>query len=151
MSADLNVQQQVEGQFMCYCGCANLTVRACSCGTADQIRADIARRLAGGESADQVVAAYVAQHGEKIRSAPTKEGFSLLAWTMPFILLFVAGAVLVLLIRRWKIAGLVPLPAGAGSHTAARLATQAGGPPAPPSDADRRILERVRREIDEAH
>jgi cytochrome c-type biogenesis protein CcmH/NrfF len=126
-------------------------VRACSCGTADQIRADIARRLAGGESADQVVAAYVAQHGEKIRSAPTKEGFSLLAWTMPFILLFVAGAVLVLLIRRWKIAGLVPLPAGAGSQTAARLATQAGGTAAPPSDADRRILERVRREIDEAH
>ncbi len=151
MSADLNVQQQVESQFMCYCGCANLTVRACSCGTADQIRADIARRLAGGESADQVVAAYVAQHGEKIRSAPTKEGFSLLAWTMPFILLFVAGAVLVLLVRRWKLAGLLPLPAGSGSQTAARLATQTGGTATPPSDADRRILARVRREIDESH
>jgi len=151
MSAELSVQQQVETQFMCYCGCANLTVRACSCGTADQIRADIARRLAGGESADQVVAAYVAQHGEKIRSAPAKEGFSLLAWTMPFILLFVAGAVLVLLVRRWKIAGHLPLPAAAGSHPATTAAAPAGSPTTPRSDADRRILERVRREIDEAH
>ena len=135
---------------MCYCGCANLTVRACSCGTADQIRADIARRLDAGESAGQVVAAYVAQHGEKIRSAPTTEGFSLLAWTMPFILLFVAGAVLVLLVRRWKTAGLRPLPAGAGG-TGAFPASGPPGPGTPPSEAERRILERVRREIDEAH
>jgi cytochrome c-type biogenesis protein CcmH len=151
MPSDLALQRQIEEQFMCYCGCANLTVRACSCGTADQIRADIARRLGAGESADQVVAAYVAQHGEKIRSAPTTEGFSLLAWTMPFILLFVAGAVLVLLVRRWKTAGLRPLPATAGSGGAAGVASRPGGSTAPPSEADRRILERVRREIDEAH
>jgi cytochrome c-type biogenesis protein CcmH len=140
MPADVALRQQIEEQFMCYCGCANLTVRACSCGTADQIRADITRRLEAGESARQVVAAYVAEHGEKIRSAPTTEGFSLLAWTMPFILLFLAGAVVVLLVRRWKTAGLRPPPAGAGP----------AGPVAA-DDADRRLMERVRREIDEAH
>src|SRR4029077_3752580 len=83
-AADLTPQQQAEGRLMCYCGCSDLPVRVCTCGTADSIRQEIASRLGNGETPDQVVAAFVAQHGEQMRSAPTKSGFDLVAWVTPF-------------------------------------------------------------------
>ena len=146
-AADPTPQQAIEEAMMCYCGCADLTVRVCTCGTADAIRADIARRLAAGETPDQVLAAYVAQHGEKIRSAPTKEGFNLLAWTMPFAVLLASGAGLILLVRKWGKAG-----AGEISGAASPIRRGAPGPPggaAPPDERDRKLFERVRREIED--
>ena len=139
-AADLTPQQQVEGQLMCYCGCSDLTVRICTCGTADSIRQEIASRLGNGETPDQVVAAYVAQHGEQIRSAPTKSGFDLVAWVTPFLLLALAGSALVVVVRRWGSLRTSP-PAAPGA------------PPAKdhhaPSPEERKALERVRREMRE--
>lgn len=147
-AADPTPQQAIEGAMMCYCGCADLTVRVCTCGTADAIRADIARRLAAGETPEQVLAAYVAQHGEKIRSAPTKSGFNLLAWTMPFIVLFASGAGLILLVRKWQKAGAREV-SGAATSTARRGAPGSPGAAAPPDERDRKLFERVRREIED--
>jgi len=140
-AADLTPQQQVEGQLMCYCGCSDLTVRVCSCGTADSIRQEIASRLGNGETPDQVVAAFVAQHGEQIRSAPTKSGFDLVAWVTPFLVIALAGSALVVVVHRW------------GSRRMSRT-TAPGAPPAEeerhaPTPEERRALERVRRELRE--
>lgn len=139
-AADLTPQQQIEGQLMCYCGCADLTVRVCTCGTADGIRGEIRERLAAGETPEQVVAAYVSRYGEKIRSAPTKSGFNLLAWVTPFAALLVAGSALVLVVRRW----------GRGGARAA-APERLGETPGPPleKEEERRLLEQVRREVEE--
>lgn len=139
-AAELTPQQLVEGQLMCYCGCTDLTVRVCTCGTADGIRGEIRERLAAGETPDQVVAAYVARHGEKIRSAPTKSGFNLLAWVTPFAALLAAGSALVLVVRHWGRGGARAAPAESRG--------EATGPPGPASE-ERRLLEKVRREIEE--
>jgi len=119
-AADLTPQQQVEAQLMCYCGCSDLTVRVCTCGTADTIRREIAERLAQGATAEQVVAAFVAKHGEVMRSAPTKEGFNLVAWVAPFALLAIAGWALVAVVRRWAPRGAAPRAAEAAQAPAAR-------------------------------
>ena len=124
---------------MCYCGCSDLTVRVCTCGTADTIRQEIARRLANGETPDQVVAAFVAEHGEQIRSAPTKSGFDLVAWVTPFLALLLAASALVLVVRRWGAARTPAVAAGAPPGEDGRAAT----------DRDRKALERVRRELRE--
>ena len=137
-AAESTPQQQVEGRLMCYCGCSDLTVRVCTCGTADSIREEIASRLAGGETADQVVAAFIAKHGEQIRSAPTKSGFDLVAWVTPFLLLFAAGSALVVVVRRWG--ALRPAAASAGAPVEAPRAATEG---------ERKALERVRRELRE--
>jgi cytochrome c-type biogenesis protein CcmH len=135
-AAGPGTQQEVEGRLMCYCGCANLTIRDCGCGTAAGIKADIAARLAAGQTPDQVVAAYVSQHGEQIRSAPERSGFNLFAWIMPFAAIL-AGAVMIIgLTRRWQAAGAAALPAPD---------TLAGGATATP--ADRETLERIAREM----
>jgi cytochrome c-type biogenesis protein CcmH/NrfF len=140
VAADLTPQQQVEGRLMCYCGCSDLTVRVCTCGTADSIRQEIAGRLANQETPDQIVAAFVAQHGEQIRSAPTKAGFDLVAWVTPFLVLGLAGSALIVVVRRW------------GSLRATPVAA-AGAPAArddhAPTPEQRKALERVRREMRE--
>jgi len=140
-AAESTPQQQVEGRLMCYCGCSDLTVRVCTCGTADGIRQEITERLAGGQTADQVVAAFVAQFGEQIRSAPTTTGFDLVAWITPFALLILAGAALVVVVRRW----------GAAQTAADRLSSDrpAADDEHPPAAGARRALERVRRELGE--
>lgn len=134
-------QQRVEHQLMCYCGCSDLTVRTCTCGTADAIRADIAAQLATGKTPEQVVAWFVERHGEKIRSAPTTAGFDLVAWIMPFAVLLVGGASLVMVIRRW------------GLRPAAAAADPGPRPPdgAPLTAEQRRLLDRVRKDIEETY
>jgi cytochrome c-type biogenesis protein CcmH len=135
VAADLTPQQQIESRLMCYCGCSDLTVRTCTCGTAEGIRGEIAERLGKGETADQVLAAFVAQYGEKILSAPTTRGFNLVAWVAPFAVILAAAAALVVVVRRWGRA------AGAPETAPARAA--------PPSAAERALLERIEREIRE--
>ena len=127
---------------MCYCGCSDLMVSVCTCGTAEAMRAEITDRLDRGEDEETILAAFISRHGEKILSAPTKEGFNLLAWITPFAALLAAGMTLILLVRRW----------GAGMQST----VPAGGPH--PGDLDddmspdrRRILERIEREIREEH
>jgi len=132
-------RQEVEERLMCYCGCADLTVRVCTCGTADAIRQEISERLANGETPDQVVAAYVSRHGAQIRSAPSKAGFELLAWVTPFAAILLAGSALIVVVRRW------------GARAAAgRAGGRAGeAAPAPFLPEEQEALERVRREMRE--
>ena len=54
-----------------------------------------------GMTRAQIIAFYRKQYGEKILSAPTTEGFNLLAWTMPFIALAVGGGLMVFAVGRW--------------------------------------------------
>lgn len=131
--------QEVEGRLMCYCGCSDLTVRVCTCGTADAIRQEIAQRLGNGETPDQVVAAYVSRHGAQIRSAPAKAGFELLAWVTPFAAILLAGSALIVIVRRWG-----------GRSMAGGTGKDAGGQaPHPLMPEDQKALERVRREMRE--
>jgi len=140
-AADLSPQEQIEQNLMCYCGCSDLTVRVCTCGTAAAIKREIATRLADGESKEEVLAAFVARHGEQILSAPTKEGFNLLAWIMPFAVILTATTALVLVIRRWETRGAV-----ARENVRAEPSSKAGL-----TDAERLTLERVEREMRENH
>ena len=97
--------QAVAAQLVCYCGCSGLTVAACSCGTADDIRQQIAAQLDSGLEPDEVVEAWVAERGEQILAVPTRRGFNLVGWLMPF-LVTLAGLVFlsVALLRRTRTA-----------------------------------------------
>ena len=91
----------------------------------------------------QVVEAFVSRYGERILSAPRKEGFDLLAWVAPFAALLLAGTMLVVVIRRWTAAAATRPDRPAGSGVAGPR------PPAPSSRKDREALDRVEREIRE--
>lgn len=93
--------EEITDALVCYCGCANMVVTTCNCGTADKIRSDIKNQLGQGKAKEQIIQAYVDQHGEKGLAMPTKKGFNLLAWILPFLALVVAGVVVVEVTRKW--------------------------------------------------
>jgi cytochrome c-type biogenesis protein CcmH/NrfF len=88
----------------CQCGCG-LTVANCNhpeCSFSVPLRGEISRMLDRGMDRPAIIAIYRAKFGEKILSAPTTEGFNLLAWVMPFFALFVGGGFIVLMLGRWR-------------------------------------------------
>jgi cytochrome c-type biogenesis protein CcmH/NrfF len=96
-------------RLMCQCGC-NEQLSVCAmqnCSSATPMRAEIRERLLKGESADVIVAGFVARYGKQVLSAPTMEGFDITAWIMP-LLIFALGIVVV----GWIVTRMArPLPA----------------------------------------
>ena len=96
-------------RLICQCGC-NEQLSVCAmqnCSSATPMRAEIRERLLKGESADAIVASFVARYGKQVLSAPTMKGFDITAWVMPF-LIFCLGIVVV----GWMVVRMVrPLPA----------------------------------------
>ena len=66
------------------------------------MREQIDTMLAHGKGRAEIIASFRKQYGEKILSAPTTQGFNLLAWTMPFVALLVGGGLVVLMMGRWR-------------------------------------------------
>jgi len=101
---DLSTQKAVEERLTCQCGCG-LTVHTCNhlqCSFAVPVKADIAASLAAGQTADEILARYVDQYGEKILSSPTAEGFNLVAWYGPFVAILLGCLGIFYATRRWR-------------------------------------------------
>lgn len=96
--------QEVSEGLTCQCGCG-LTVANCNhpqCEFAVPVRAQIDKMIANGMTRPQIVAWFRTRYGEKVLSAPTTEGFNLVAWIMPFAVLIAGGAGIVLAFGRWR-------------------------------------------------
>jgi cytochrome c-type biogenesis protein CcmH/NrfF len=94
--------KDVSGELICYCGCASKVVATCGCGTADKIEEDIAAQLESGQTKEDIVAAYLATHGEKGLSTPIASGFNLAAWLMPITAILIGGLVIGTTAVRWR-------------------------------------------------
>src|SRR5271163_4917932 len=111
-AAETTTNAEVFEGLTCQCGCG-LTVANCNmptCGFAVPMRGEIDRMIAAGKSRAQIIAFYRHEYGEKVLSAPTTEGFNLLAWTMPFIALALGGGLMVFAVGRWHSSP--PAPSG---------------------------------------
>jgi cytochrome c-type biogenesis protein CcmH len=96
-------QQQIAQGLTCQCGCG-LTVANCnhpSCNFSVPMRSEIDSMIGRGMSRAQIIGFYRAKYGEKILSAPTTEGFNLLAWVMPFVAIVLGGGLIAFAARRW--------------------------------------------------
>ena len=90
----------LEGEVMCpVCG---TTLDQSDAPAALQIKRFIKRRIAAGDSEQQIKDALVANYGESILASPPKHGFGLLAWWVPLGGIVVAAAVLGVGIWRWS-------------------------------------------------
>jgi cytochrome c-type biogenesis protein CcmH len=88
----------------CQCGCG-LTVANCNhpeCNFSVPLRREIAQMIDKGMDRPAIIAFYRVKFGEKILSAPTTEGFNLLAWVMPFLALAIGGGFIVAMLGRWR-------------------------------------------------
>jgi cytochrome c-type biogenesis protein CcmH len=92
--------RQLEGRLVAPC-CWQQTLDTHASPLVSELRAEIRRRLAAGESAEAVEADLIQRHGERIRAVP--EGWSLdrsIGWPA-IVLIALAGAGVVLVAARW--------------------------------------------------
>jgi cytochrome c-type biogenesis protein CcmH len=96
--------QEVSERLTCQCGCG-LTVANCNhpqCEFSVPVRSQIETMISRGMGGEQIVGFFRAKYGEKILSAPTFEGFNVLAWAIPFTTIFAGCFIIVGAIRRWR-------------------------------------------------
>jgi cytochrome c-type biogenesis protein CcmH len=84
------------------CPTCNQTLELSHAPVADRIRAFIVERIDAGDTKSEIKDKLVAQFGERILAAPSKSGFNLLAWVLPFIGIVAAGIVVFVVLRRWR-------------------------------------------------
>lgn len=122
--------KRLETKLIAYC-CWSQQVSVHDSPAATQMRSDIRQRLAAGENEQVILAAYVAEHGERILAEPPAKGFTRLLYLVPPILGLLGIGVLVVMVRRFAQRGAVtPATATAG--------------PGPSGALDRRLDEELR-------
>jgi cytochrome c-type biogenesis protein CcmH len=102
-SSKTSLQEVSEG-LTCQCGCG-LTVANCNhpqCEFSVPTRRQIEAMIAQGMGLEQIIGFFRAKYGEKILSAPTREGFNLLAWIIPFAAVFAGCFIIVGAVSRWR-------------------------------------------------
>jgi cytochrome c-type biogenesis protein CcmH len=82
--------------------CQGESVQDSPSALAQQMRAIIRQQLQEGRSEQQVIQYFVDRYGEQIVWEPPMQGFSLLAWTVPFLLLLAGVVVIFFVLREWQ-------------------------------------------------
>ena len=85
--------------------CQALSVADSPSTTAAQMRAIILEQLREGKSPDEIKAYFVSRYGEWVLLAPTRSGFNLLVWWLPFVGIGLGVVAVVLSARRWVARG----------------------------------------------
>ena len=96
------ILSDLENQLMCKCDdkCGKVLIN-CTCSTADKNRKKFTKMLESGLTVDQIVQQQIEKYGETVLSAPTKKGFNLTAWVIPFGALMIGGVGLRRLLSGW--------------------------------------------------
>lgn len=128
--------REVTDNLLCQCGCG-LTVASCelamTCGVSREMKYQaaiyIAPRSAGGQgmTPPQTLDQFARDFGERVLAAPTKSGFNLTAWVLPFVGMAVGMVLVGWALINWKSQQAAP------------------GSPVPETDTD--MLSRVEDEV----
>jgi len=72
------------------------------CTVSSSMLKELNQSLARGDSEDAITQMFVQEFGTKVYAEPPKSGFSLVAWALPSIYLFVGTGVVIFVISRWR-------------------------------------------------
>jgi cytochrome c-type biogenesis protein CcmH len=90
---------ELEGEVMC--PTCKTTLDQSTAPIADRIRQFISARIAAGDTKSEIKQKLVDQFGPAVLAEPSKHGFNLLAWVLPFVGIGLAAAALGVLAWRW--------------------------------------------------
>ena len=108
-NADL---KQLLKSVYCYCGCSRETIEVCICGVAQEIEKNFKQKLTLEKTVDQIKSEYLAQYGSQFDAIMKAEGFNLVAYIVPFVLLAIFGGISVVVLKKQKRGQIVTQPAG---------------------------------------
>jgi cytochrome c-type biogenesis protein CcmH len=100
-------------RLMCVCGCNQILLECnhVGCQYSDRMRGELMAGLERGDSDDLTLQSFVQKYGTTVMAAPTTTGFNRVAWIMPYLALVLGLAMVVLIVRAWRLRPLV-LPVG---------------------------------------
>ena len=81
----------VTENIVCTCGCPTTLVSACSCHRAEEMNREVETLLTEGSTNREIYDHYVAQFGLEVLGAPRVEGFNIVGWFFPFLVLALGG------------------------------------------------------------
>ncbi|HVB40659.1 MAG TPA: cytochrome c-type biogenesis protein CcmH [Terriglobales bacterium] len=131
--------QRIGDQLICMCGCTQnaLTCNTLNCTVKLKMQAEIRQRAQSTDSDALVLQSFVQEYGTEVLANPTTQGFNLLAWIMPWIVLGFGLALVIYFVKRWRReAEPVPAAGPAGS----------GGGPGTPA-IDRKLRAKIAAEL----
>lgn len=103
----------IRRQLACYCSCG-MTVQDCLggmvCSESRALSKEVSQMMQAGKSRDEILQAMAAKHGESILAAPTKKGFNLMAWILPFAALAAGGVIVAMIVKHWHKHSSLPAP-----------------------------------------
>jgi cytochrome c-type biogenesis protein CcmH len=127
--------KQVGSKIKCMCRGCEMSAAGCShpggafsgmCDTAKGMLKEVDQHIAKGETDEEILQAFVLEYGTQVYTEPPKSGFSLVAWVLPSVYLFVGAGVVVFVIARWRKRPVQEaLPAGSTSGISAELLERA--------------------------
>src|SRR6266852_9793853 len=96
--------KQIGGKFMCMCGCSQVLTECnhVGCSVSASMLKKLNQSLSRGDSETAITQMLVQEFGTKVYAEPPKSGFSLVAWALPSVYLFVGTGVVILVISRWR-------------------------------------------------
>jgi cytochrome c-type biogenesis protein CcmH len=98
--AEGDTASDISAKLICQCDCT-MILSTCQCATKDEMIIVIDQKLDEGQSSKEIVDYFVAAYGERVLSAPPKQGFNLTAWILPFAVILGGGGIIYLAIRKW--------------------------------------------------
>ena len=91
--------------------CQNLSVADSPSDLAKEMRNLVRELVQQGKSREEILAYFVSRYGEFVLLSPTKRGFNLLVWVLPFLAVVVGACGVYLVARRWTERREVGVPA----------------------------------------
>lgn len=79
--------------------CPSETIDQSQVLLAAQMRVTVRELLAEGRSEDEIRQYFVDRYGERVLASPPREGFNLIAWAIPPVIVLVSALVLALVVR----------------------------------------------------
>lgn len=95
---------KIKQSLICTCEC-NMTVAACegsmSCNTSTNLTLEAKDLIKKGLNEKEILSIFVKRYGEQIMSAPSKTGFNLIAWILPFTIFIFTGFGIIIMLKKW--------------------------------------------------
>jgi cytochrome c-type biogenesis protein CcmH len=100
-----DARDALEHRIHCQCGCT-LDVYTCrttdfTCPVSPQMHRDVMTLVAGGYTADEILATFRETYGDKVLMAPPRQGFNWAGYVAPFLAVGAGTLILGALLKHW--------------------------------------------------
>ncbi len=129
--------------------CQNESVADAPSTVAQDIRKQIQQQVLAGKSDQQIIQFFIDRYGEQtIIYAPQWQGFSILMWVVPIILLLGGMLLIFFVIRDWQASG-VPAPIVSGTAGVSAQSARGSGSKTASKHSEQRELSAEERELEQ--